>query len=60
MDQTTCEQGCPYNEGVNCGPHQKRCETCGWNPEVAAVRIKKLYKEHEKGQAEKKDVNFSA
>lgn len=28
---------CPNNEGVAC-THPNRCGTCGWNPEVAAIR----------------------
>ena len=27
---------CPYNEGVTC--KSRRCDTCGWNPKVAAAR----------------------
>ena len=30
---------CPYQPGDGvCCPDQTQCETCGWNPEVAARR----------------------
>lgn len=28
---------CPYNEGVEC--MRVKCETCGWNPDVAKRRM---------------------
>lgn len=31
---------CPYNEGVSC--KRRRCECCGWNPEVAKNRSEKI------------------
>ena len=31
---------CCFNEGVDCGKH--KCDNCGWNPDVYAVRIEKI------------------
>ena len=31
---------CPYSMGVDCSA--RRCSTCGWNPEVAEARTKKI------------------
>ncbi len=31
---------CPYNEGVHC--RSRRCDTCGWNPDVRNERNEKL------------------
>lgn len=32
---------CEYNVGVNCLEEERRCEKCGWNPEVMAKRLEK-------------------
>jgi hypothetical protein len=32
---------CPYNDGVTCPPNDRRCATCGWNPEGAKRRAEK-------------------
>lgn len=31
---------CPYNDGVEC-LHKDECKRCGWNPVVAAERLRK-------------------
>lgn len=31
---------CPYNMAVDCS--ERKCITCGWNPEVAEARTKKI------------------
>lgn len=36
---TYYKNSCKYNEGVDCGPLHRRCEKCGWNPEVARERL---------------------
>ena len=35
---------CQYHVGVGCFPQdfKKKCEHCGWNPEVEKVRAAKL------------------
>lgn len=35
---------CPNNENVFCS-HTADCETCGWNPEVEARRMRKIRQE---------------
>ena len=30
---------CRFNEGVACDPKNQTCSKCGWNPEVAKVRL---------------------
>ena len=32
---------CPYRKNIDCfNVNTKKCENCGWNPEVAEKRIK--------------------
>lgn len=38
--------GCPHNPAVGCYPHQKHCESCGWNPDVAKARLEAFCKKH--------------
>ena len=33
---------CPHNEGVHCPPDTRKCEGCGWTPEVKAARLEKF------------------
>ena len=37
---------CPHNEWVFCS-HTADCETCGWNPDVAAARTEAIREELE-------------
>lgn len=30
----------PYNVGLECTAHEG-CESCGWNPQIAAARLEK-------------------
>ena len=32
---------CPYNEACSCDPKKRRCNRCGWNPDVAKARLEK-------------------
>lgn len=32
---------CPYNEACSCDPKKRRCNRCGWNPNVAKARLEK-------------------
>ena len=32
---------CPHNDAIDC--ELKKCSTCGWNPEVAKMRLEALY-----------------
>ena len=34
---------CQYNNGVGCARNDRKCATCGWNPEVAKIRKEKIY-----------------
>ena len=34
---------CPHNEAVCC--KSKNCYHCGWNPNVAKIRLEKIRKE---------------
>ena len=38
---------CPYNKAVECS--FRRCDKCGWNPEVAKARLDKYMEEHHEG-----------
>ena len=56
MESTMYEEypnkaACKYNQGVVCG-FQTNCETCGWNPWVAASRSLKL-REEQNGKGDK-------
>lgn len=33
------KNSCKFNGGVECYPNERRCNKCGWNPEVAQRRI---------------------
>ena len=35
------KMNCPYNEAINC--YMRKCSTCGWNPEVAKMRLEALH-----------------
>ena len=48
-DEKTKE--CPYQEAVFCYPSERKCERCGWNPEVAKCRLDKII-EHRKNNKE--------
>lgn len=37
------EMDCKFNRGVGCLVQD--CEKCGWNPEVAKIRLEKIKKE---------------
>lgn len=37
------EPSCLYNECVGCPSSPRDCANCGWNPFVAAYRIKTKY-----------------
>ena len=39
------ERLCCYNSGVECQPKDRECQTCGWNPDVAAERMRRIKKE---------------
>lgn len=36
---------CINNAGVVCLPETKHCDTCGWDPDVARVRLLKICEE---------------
>lgn len=36
---------CRYNSGVDC-LHEDECDRCGWNPAVAADRLRKWTEKH--------------
>ena len=47
------KNACPYNEGITCGPKDKKgrrvernCEKCGHNPEVAKARLQEYCEKH--------------
>lgn len=42
---TTPKTICKYVDAVLCRPTQKRCDTCGWNPEVSKRRLAKIIKQ---------------
>ena len=33
------KNSCKFNEGVDCSPLGRKCESCGWNPDVARERL---------------------
>ena len=35
---------CPYNTGCHCDSPESKCQSCGWNPEVASKRLVMVYK----------------
>ena len=39
---------CPHNYEVDC--EAMKCESCGWNPVVAKVRLEKAVKKHDRQQ----------
>ena len=36
---------CQDNEWLDCNEPEIRCDRCGWNPEVAAARLRRIRKE---------------
>lgn len=36
------EPVCIYNPAIICSPRCRNCESCGWNPQVAKARLKKI------------------
>lgn len=38
---------CPNNNSVYCYPSERKCESCGWNPEVSKRRLDKFEEERE-------------
>jgi len=38
---------CPYRDGVSC--HVRKCDKCGWNPEVAKARLE-AYERKRRGE----------
>lgn len=39
-DLAKVKSDCPHNDGLICAV--KKCDTCGWNPEVASRRLAML------------------
>lgn len=39
IDKRYC---CKYTVGVVCPPYERKCEKCGWNPEVSENRLQKI------------------
>lgn len=37
---------CPHNIAVQCCPKERRCETCGWDPDVAKARQENFCRKH--------------
>lgn len=35
------EHTCSFNSGVGCDVTCRRCNACGWNPDVSAKRLTK-------------------
>lgn len=33
---------CPHQETVFCYASEKKCERCGWNPEVSERRLQRI------------------
>lgn len=42
MNKTELRERCKYNDGVDCRGYGNRCESCGWNPEIKAQRMKDI------------------
>jgi hypothetical protein len=38
---------CPYNKAVGCS--FRKCDRCGWNPEVAKARLEKIMEARREG-----------
>lgn len=38
--QENLEIPCAFNDGVLCKTKEKKCDTCGWNPDVSKERFK--------------------
>jgi hypothetical protein len=38
---------CPYNKSVDCS--FRKCDRCGWNPEVAKARLEKIMEARREG-----------
>lgn len=39
--RTVLKFECPHNGAIDC--ERKKCSTCGWNPDVAKMRLEALY-----------------
>lgn len=39
------EMICRFNNGVMCNPNGRTCQKCGWDPKVAAARLRRIRKE---------------
>ena len=52
MNTTPLLPLCKHNGGVECPKFQRKCETCGWNPDVIKKRKEEVRK---KRAAEAKD-----
>ena len=48
MENTNC---CNYNKMIDCTEH--KCSNCGWNPDVAAERIREWKKNRESNEENK-------
>lgn len=35
---------CKHNVGVECSKYQRKCEACGWNPEIIKQRKEEIRK----------------
>lgn len=40
------KNSCKFNGAVECFPHERHCNKCGWCPEVAERRIKEFLIKH--------------
>lgn len=40
--QENLEIPCAFNDGASCKLKDKKCDTCGWNPDVAQARHKAM------------------
>lgn len=36
---------CKHNQYIVCDPNTRCCGNCGWDPDVAAARLKRICKE---------------
>lgn len=39
---------CQYNAGLDCPACERRCERCGWNPDVKRKRLNRMWQQAEK------------
>lgn len=47
LEQKGIEFACPHNVAIEC--YTKKCDSCGWNPEVAKARLE-AYERKRKGE----------